>query len=310
MNSIYPLFNALSDCYRSIKHIINKLPNYVDYPIDNKLYYGDIYISIGIATSGDVKLKIGGEQSHTYIVGNTGSGKSNLIRVITSTLINNYPNVSLVLYDYKRCELSLFANVNNCIDFQWDSEAITNGINNLYQEVLNRYDYLASKGLIQAEYTLKPIVCIIEEISLMDKQTMKILKKLMSISRAVKVYCIITLQRVSNDNLDNTIKSLVSNRLVLKVEDKKNSMIALDTEGAELLKGNGNGIYKTNGKMIEFQGYYISDEQVAEIVSKHSNNQRKILFAKTDNNKKAGLNFKPVYKTTNTNINGEWWDNI
>ncbi|MGV7535292.1 hypothetical protein PJM52_29090, partial [Mycobacterium kansasii] len=83
------------------------------------------------------------------------------------------------------------------------------------------------------------------------------LKQLLSICRACGIFVFITTQRPSCDVLDSVAKACINNRIVFKVEDSKNSLIALDSEGAEKLKGKGNGILKIGSESEEFQGYFI-----------------------------------------------------
>jgi S-DNA-T family DNA segregation ATPase FtsK/SpoIIIE len=289
-NLLYPLVNALADCVKSVASIKNKVPNEALYPINNQYHLGDIYIPIGLRNKKDnVYLRIKDEQAHTFICGQTGSGKSNIVKVILSTIINQRPNVKLWLLDYKRVELSLFQNTKSCEVFEWDEEKISQRLNDLYELVLRRYDELAQKGMTECDSSYESIVCVIEEISLMDKKDMKILRKIMAISRAVHIYVIFTTQRPDNTVIDNVVKSLIGNRICLKTDDKKNSIIALDREGCEELRGKGHGYLRSGGSIIEFQAFYITDEQVKQIVDRHS---------------------KTVKVIESDNINNEWWGKL
>ena len=209
----------------------------------------------------------------------TGSGKSTLIKVILSSIVNNYPNTQLILLDYKRVELANFKCTKSCIQFEWSEEGISQALDDLLTLVLQRYEILESKGMTEADYKMSNIVCVIEEISLMPKKDMKVLRKIMAISRAVHIYVIFSTQRPSNEVLDNTVKSLVGNRICLKTDDSKNSVIALDKEGCELLKNRGQGFIKSNGYITEFQSYYIKDEVVKDICSRHIGNHKGLSIA-------------------------------
>ena len=270
-NIFTPLVDAIAECIKVSVERSKRVPEGAEFVIDQKAYFGDIMIPIGVKSKRKKQyLRIGGEQSHTYIAGQTGSGKSNLVKVILTTLVNNYPTVKLWLFDYKRVELALFKNTRNCEVFEWSEEGISEGIKNLFQLVLDRYEELEEQGLTEADITMNPIVCVIEEISLMPKQDMKILRKLMAISRAVHVYVIFTTQRPSNEVLDNVVKSLTGNRICLKTDDEKNSIISLDKPGCETLRGKGHGFIKSGGVISEFQAYHIDDGTVKDIVSKYN----------------------------------------
>ena len=267
-----PLVVSLCNCIKAVWNNFTsyKLPEVIPYPIDDRTFLGDIKIPLGINTLGNIQyLNIGGETSHSYIVGQTGSGKSNITQLILSTLVNNYPKVKLILLDYKRVELQTYSNTKNCIRFEWEQENISDALHEVYNLVLDRYDEMALKGENVASKSVNPIFVAIEEISLMPKQDMKLLQKILAISRACKIYFLITTQRPSNENISNTTKSLIGNRICLKTEDKKNSMISLDREGCELLRGKGHGYLKSGGYTFEFQAYYIPLEVVKSIVSNH-----------------------------------------
>lgn len=275
---IYSLYN----CAKSIYNLTHQIPKYVEYnPTNDNRIGNSLSIPIGEGAKGTISLNINQSSPHTYLVGTTGSGKSTTLKVILSTIINNYHNVKLILCDYKRAELSMFSNCTNVLSFSYTEEDISKTINNVYQMVLDKYDKLMQQGKYQASPFDETIILVIEEISLMPKSDMKILRKIMSISRAVNLYVIYTLQRPSNEILDNVLKSLTANRIVLRVEDKKNSIIALDEENAENLKGNGHGILKTNGYKTEFQGYNIKDDTLFNIIK---NNSKKETI-KVDENK-------------------------
>lgn len=61
----------------------------------------------------------------------------------------------------------------------------------------------------------------------------------------------------------------MGNRIVFRMEDSKNSIIALDSEGAEELEGKGHGILKIGANKTEFRGYNITDNQVYQYTKKH-----------------------------------------
>ena len=100
------------------------------------------------------------------------------------------------------------------------------------------------------------------------------LRKLASLSRASSQFIFLSCQRPDNTVIDNVFKANVGNRLCFRTEDSKNSIVILDREGAELLKGNGNGIYKTGAKDTEFQGYFIKDEDIKKYIKKYEVNKR------------------------------------
>ena len=61
---------------------------------------------------------------------------------------------------------------------------------------------------------------------------------------------------------------VIGNRyeIVFKTEDIKNSIVALDKEGAEALEGKGHGLLKQGANITEFRSYFIEDEEVKELM--------------------------------------------
>ena len=102
------------------------------------------------------------------------------------------------------------------------------------------------------------------------KRAMKLLKQLIAISRASGLYVFITTQRPSNDIIDNVVKANINNRIVFKTEDTKNSIVALDKEGAELLEGRGHGLLKQGANITEFRSYFIEDEEVKNLIKPYT----------------------------------------
>ena len=244
-------------------------------------------------TSNSVKLPIGEsidktmvldlkENPHSYIVGTTGSGKSVMTKVILTSIVSLYKAEELELYlcDLKMVELNLFRNMEHTKKFVYTVEDTTQVIADLLEETKKRYDLFMQNEVTNIfEYNKLPgvkrlryQVLYVEEIVLLledkNKTAMKLLKQLIAISRASGCYVFLTTQRPDNTVIDNVVKANINNRIVLKCEDSKNSVVALDQEGAEDLKGNGHGFLKNGSNIEEFRGYFIEDEKVKEYTDK------------------------------------------
>ena len=272
--------------YIEVEVISKDLPSKIDFklPIRTKK---TICIPIGEGIEGMLYIDLK-ENPHSYIVGQTGSGKSVATKVILTSLINMYSSNEIELYlcDLKRVELNLFANTSHCKKFVYTVSDTTELIADLLEETNRRYDLfmkhkvtdIESYNKLKGIKKLKYQVLYIEEMVLLledsKKKAQKLLKQLMAISRASGLYVICTTQRPSSDIIDNVVKSLISNRIVFKVEDTKNSIICLDSEGAEDLQGQGHGILKVGATKTEFRGYFITDEQVRNYTKKYIVNKR------------------------------------
>lgn len=243
---------------------------------------------------------------NVLITGTTGSGKSICSKGILTSLVNMYNPKELELYliDFKQVELGSFRALEHTKVFEREVEPAKEVISTLMEECNNRYSEFFKHGLTNIyDYNKKfpkkkmPFqVLFIEEFIMlqMDKSkiAMTLLKQFASLCRASGQYIFITCQRADNTVIDGVLKSNVGNRIVFRMEDSKNSIIALDSEGAEDLRGNGHGILKIGATKTEFQGYYITDRQVNEYTKKWIKKPSKELegydkYKLLDNNKKA-----------------------
>lgn len=270
--------------------------------LKSNIKYNHIYrknsLKIPIGESLDETLYINlRENATTLICGTIGSGKSVCTKSILTTLINNFNHnmLDITLCDLKKVELNLFKNVEHVTRFAYELDEVTEIIIDMLNECNKRYDLLMKNNVVDIyEYNknrkekLPYKVLFIEEIVLLlqDKKHvgMDNLKQLLSICRACGIFVFITTQRPSCDVLDSVAKACINNRIVFKVEDSKNSLIALDSEGAEKLKGKGNGILKIGSESEEFQGYFISTNQTKELIKPFE-------IEKIEENKEIDLSF-------------------
>lgn len=271
----------LNNGFIEIEIITKKLKEKVLYQLPRRMKES-IYIPIGESLEGTIGIDLK-ENPHSYIVGTTGSGKSVCTKGILTSLVNNYRphEVELYLCDLKMVELALFRYLKHTKKFVYTVDDTTEVIADLLQETKNRYNLFMDHGVTSIfEYNklpnvkkLKFQVLFIEEVVILledkNKKAMKLLKQLIAISRASGCYVFITTQRPSSDIIDNVVKANINNRIVLKVEDEKNSIICLDSPEAKDLKGKGHGILKVGSDKIEFQSYFVEDKQVKNYINRY-----------------------------------------
>ena len=278
----YKLFpnNMPKTTKEELQELFPTLPAMIEYKLPKKMPKEGIFIPVGETFKNKTIILDLKENPMSYIVGTTGSGKSVMTKVILTTLVANYKPSELEIYlaDLKRVELNLFRRVKHCKKFVYTVEDTTELIADLLEETNRRYElfmkyevtnifeYNKLKGVTKLKYQ----VLFVEEIVMLledkKKNAMRLLKQLIAISRASGLYIFLTTQRPSNDVIDNVVKANINNRIVFKCEDSKNSIVALDKEGAENLKGNGNGIIKRGSKLEEFQAYFITDTEVKKLI--------------------------------------------
>lgn len=259
------------------------LPIMVPYqkPILSSIRNG-IIVPIGVASTGLIYLNFK-EHPHTFVVGSTGGGKSVCLKALMVSIITNYKPDDLEVYlgDLKYVEFSLIKNASIINKFVTSVEGVTDMIQDLLHETERRYQLFESVGVTNIfDYNkkfptkkLKFQLLVVEEVVnlLQDKKkrAMKLLKRLISISRSSGLYCIFSTQRPSADVIDAVVRANISNRIVFHTESEKDSIICLDEPGAEKLNIKGRGILKIGSNRQIFQGFYISDKEVIEYIKPH-----------------------------------------
>ena len=263
-----------------LDEVFPSLPEKINYKLSKRNPKEGIYIPIGQTFKNKTITLSLKDNPMSYVVGTTGSGKSVMTKVILTTLISNYSPKELEIYlaDLKRVELNLFRRVKNCKKFVYTVEDTTELIADLLEETNRRYELFMKYEVTDIfEYNklpnvkkLKYQVLFVEEIVMLledkKKNAMRLLKQLIAISRASGCYVFLTTQRPDNTVIDNIVKANINNRIVLKCEDRKNSVVALDEEGAEKLRGNGHGFIKNGANIEEFQAYFITDTEVKKLI--------------------------------------------
>jgi S-DNA-T family DNA segregation ATPase FtsK/SpoIIIE len=86
-------------------------------------------------------------------------------------------------------------------------------------------------------------------------------------ARAAGINLVMVTQRPDKDALPMQLRANLSNRLVLKVADKRNSELVLDEPGAERLLGRGHLAAKMSGegKIILAQVPFATEDEIAEL---------------------------------------------
>ena len=263
-----------------IEEITSKLKNNYPYTLPTREDIDEFRIPVGCSIYGTEYI-YPNKIPHTLISGTTGSGKSVCTKSILTSILNMFDEkeCEVILIDFKMVELNLYKHCKQVVKFAYESEEAVEIIADLLEECKRRYQLFQDANVVNLkEYNkkfpdkkLKHQFIFIEEFVMFseEKAGMKMLRKLASLSRASSQFIFLSCQRPDNTVIDNVCKANVGNRLCFRTEDSKNSVVILDREGAEKLKGNGNGIFKTGAKDIEFQGYNIQDEDIEKYIKKY-----------------------------------------
>lgn len=264
--------------YIEIEVITKNLERNIPYHLPN--IKEDIKIPVGESLNGTEYVNFKNEP-HLLITGITGSGKSITLRSMLTSINSQYQNgIELILIDFKVVELSIFKTLKSVKSYTSNVEDAKLVIKNALDECHARYKKFDEIGVtniydynkrVAPEQQMKYQFIVIEEFVMLltdkKKVAMTMLKQLSCLARASGQFLIITAQRFDNTVIDIVLRSQIGNRLCHKVETEADSKLILDSTGAEKLRGNGHMILKQGSKRTELQGYYISEEQVREILN-------------------------------------------
>jgi S-DNA-T family DNA segregation ATPase FtsK/SpoIIIE len=247
------------------------------YPYE-KIETKGLSFPLGYSHKGLITHTMDDENPHMLIGGSTGSGKSVLLRVIITSVIQN-KNVILHLCDLKGgVEFAIFKRSKNVKTFAKNmTEAITQLLM-LKEEMYRRLELFENERVVNLnEYNKKTkshlprhllIIDELANITLESKEVTEIINELLRMARAVGIHIILATQRPSADVLPGTLKANISATVCFKVRNHVNSEILLDHKGAENLRGKGHGIYQTSDEQ-EFQGLFLSPKDAEELI-KHT----------------------------------------
>ncbi|MCK7486455.1 MAG: hypothetical protein MZU97_13590 [Bacillus subtilis] len=223
---------------------------------------------------------------HGLVAGSTQSGKSVCIAAIIASLIykNKPDQVKLLLIDPKKVDLQQFADlphlVTPIID---DPKLAVEALKWAVGEMERRYDVLKHFKSVNVkdyyerrtndpEFEKMPrLVVIVEEASDLlisggpevEENVLKLTQK----SRAVGIHLILATQRPSADILKGSIKANIPTRFAFKVPSSTDSMVVLDTTGAEKLLGKGDMLLSENGLIRRLQGAFLSTDEIDQMTT-------------------------------------------
>lgn len=261
--------------YRKVNVIVQSqvLPTYIEFS-DNFLYLDDDILSIGYGYYGVVGMDLT-KHPHCFIAGETGSGKSNILKcMIYQSLIKSY---DVVLIDFKRgVSFSSFSKyVNICYEHESackvlsDMVKLTNMRLDLFREfkVDNINDFNNSSG----RYMERQII-FIDELAELLKVRDKILSNslydsietLTRLSRATGIHLIMGIQRPDSTIVNGQIKNNVSYRVCGRFVDKEPSRIMLGNDIASKLPNIKGRFIIKDDELKEVQSFYLTDTSYLE----------------------------------------------
>ncbi|MBQ7676989.1 MAG: DNA translocase FtsK 4TM domain-containing protein [Lachnospiraceae bacterium] len=255
-----------------------------------------IAFAAGRDIGGDIIISDIAKMPHLLIAGATGSGKSVCINtIIMSILYKAAPeDVKMIMIDPKVVELSVYNGIPHLlIPVVTDPKKATGALNWAVQEMMKRYETFANIGVRKMEeYNSKivdgymdidgqkvatprmpQIVIIVDELAdlmmVASNEVEDAIVRLTQLARAAGIHLVIATQRPSVNVITGLIKANMPSRIAFSVTSGVDSRTILDMVGAEKLLGKGDMLYYPQSftKPLRVQGAFVSDKEVADVVS-------------------------------------------
>ena len=239
-------------------------------------------VGLGKEISGKPLIADLAKMTHLLIAGATGSGKSDCVNtIITSLLYKSSPEeVKLLLIDPKVVELAHYNGIPHLLSpVVTDPKKASNALNWAVNEMNKRYQLFAENGVKdiagynrKCENKMHKIVIIIDELAdLMmacGNEVEDYICRLAQMARAAGMHLIIATQRPSVDVITGIIKANIPSRIAFAVSSQTDSRTILDMGGAEKLLGKGDMLYYPLGaaKPVRIQGAFISEEESEKVI--------------------------------------------
>ncbi len=239
-------------------------------PSDVTCATGELPVRLGIDVSNDSLCVDLRKTPHLLIAGATGSGKSVCVNAILTDLISTKTaeELQLILIDPKFVELSSYKGIAHLAmpivnDAQQAKAALQYAVN----EMDKRYVQMEKAGTRDMKsLDMAYLVIVIDEYAdIVTSQIEYLVQRLAQKGRAAGVHLIIATQRPSVDVITGVIKANFPTRICFSVLSRIDSKVVLDTDGAEKLLGQGDGLFLHGAKVMRFQGVYLSDREIDTI---------------------------------------------
>lgn len=249
-----------------------------DKPLATKIDWDEILLKpkswsvpIGYTRNGDMIEHDFDKSKHLIIAGATGYGKSAILKLITTTLIEQQPdNTELSLIDLKGG--SAFHRFKDCKQVKYysrDPESAQEVLVKVQNDMQKSFEKVVDNGyedVKEAKIKRRHFVIIDEAADLADySNAMDIITDIARRGRSSGYYLIFCTQYPTAQVIPSQTKRNIIARLCYVVDTDTASRVVLDEGGAEKLPDiPGRGIYKNNVKRYIVQSPFITNETIQE----------------------------------------------
>ena len=213
---------------------------------------------------------------HLLIAGETGSGKSSMVRVVLSTLIQYMSPDKLHLYlgDLKNSEFHFLRRVKHVKEVCMEEIEMKIMLQKVWKEIRERrklmeeyeVDHIDEYNKLNPNNEKPFILLAIDEVAMLqdEKECMSTIEKISAVGRALGVFLMLSMQRPDAKVLDGKLKLNMTVRMGFKCDSAINSNI-MGTPGSEHLEQSGQMILKLNG-LKKVQAPYLELNKAKQIV--------------------------------------------
>lgn len=160
---------------------------------------------------------------HTLVVGTTGSGKSWLVNRIIEKL-HESESARFILIDPKRVELKRWKTGADCIAYAKDESGYRDAILRAYDLMQLRFDKMEDED--EVEYQGDPVYVVVDEMGVLMNGSSRdrklygsLLGDIAMAGRAARVFLLLCTQIPTRENLPNSIRDNMTNKVVLRLDD-------------------------------------------------------------------------------------------
>ncbi|MCD4643712.1 cell division protein FtsK [Bacillus mycoides] len=213
---------------------------------------------------------------HLLVCGETGSGKSSMVRVVLSTLIQYMSPNKLHLYlgDLKNSEFHFLRRVKHVKEVCMEEIEMKIMLQKVWKEIRERrklmeeyeVDHIDEYNKLNPDNQKPYILLAIDEVAMLqdEKECMSTVEKISAVGRALGVFLMLSMHRPDAKVLDGKLKLNMTVRMGLKCDSTLNSNI-MGTPGSENIEQSGQMILKLNG-LKKVQAPYLELSKAKQIV--------------------------------------------
>lgn len=260
----------------------NPLPKQIEWD-ESYLNKGTWIVPIGSMRNSNIIKHDFDKDKHLIIAGATGYGKSAILKLIATTLIDQQPeHAELSLIDLKGG--SAFHRFRNCKQVKYYSrnpQEAEEVLKNIQLDMNESFETVVNNGfedVKEAGIKKRHFIIIDEAADLADYgKAMDIITDIARRGRSAGYYLIFCTQYPTTQVIPSQTKRNIIARLCYVVDTDIASRVVLDESGADKLPDiPGRGIYKNNVKRYVVQSPYISNSTIQQRIAPYIQEEEEV----------------------------------